>query len=148
PAANHRERIGRGKIAATRQLADGFLTRVDQVGIDFRIQRIRPDAEHSVFRLQNHFHPLWDVVCDECRNSDPEVDVVSVAQFLGDALHDPFPLLLYSCGHSVNPISVGSAFAPDSILANTEQSATNPTTRLQRQPPRHWSPGDAVRYER
>ena len=56
----------------------------------FARQRIRADAEHAVFRLQNHLDAWWHVVRDHGGNSDAEVDVIAVAQFLrhaaGDAL--------------------------------------------------------------
>jgi hypothetical protein len=62
-AANHRERIGARKVRGARQFADRFFPRVDQVG---------------VFRA---FECIWP---------DAEVDVESVAQFAGNALHDAF----------------------------------------------------------
>jgi hypothetical protein len=56
PAADHRERIGAGEIAGRRQLRDGLLAGVDEVGILLALERERAHAEHAVLALQLHPH--------------------------------------------------------------------------------------------
>ena len=51
---------------------------------------IRTDAEHAVFRLQNHFHARRNIIRDHGRNADAEIDVVAVPKFLRDAARDAF----------------------------------------------------------
>ena len=45
----------------------------------------RPDTEHAVLGLQGHRHPRGDVVGDERRNADAEIDVIAVAKLLRGA---------------------------------------------------------------
>jgi hypothetical protein len=52
PAADHGEGIGAGEVAGRRQLSDGLLARVDQVGILLSLEREWAHAEHAVFALQ------------------------------------------------------------------------------------------------
>ena len=52
--------------------------------------RERAHAQHAVFGLQGHMHAVGDVVGDQRRNADAEVDIEAVAQFLRGA-----------CGHLV-----------------------------------------------
>src|SRR5438067_13925472 len=48
--------------------------------LDFGIERIRADAEHAVFRLQNYVHAFWHVVGHQRGHANAQVDVVAVAQ--------------------------------------------------------------------
>ena len=47
--------------------------------------RERPDAEQAVLRLQGHVHPFGNVIGDQRRDADAEIDVVAFAQLLGGA---------------------------------------------------------------
>ena len=70
-AANHGERIGGRKISGAGKFGDGFFAGVDEVGIDFGFERIRADAEHAVFGLEDDVHacgrrswrPAWACRC-------------------------------------------------------------------------------------
>ena len=84
-AANHREAGGAVKIGRVRQLADGLLAGVDQIGIDLVLGRERPDPEHAVLALQRHGNALGNMVRHQCRNTNAKIDVVTIAQFLRGA---------------------------------------------------------------
>ena len=64
PAANHGKRIGAREIRGAGHLGHRFLAGIDQVGIFFAFDRIRPDAEHSVLRLQHDFHARRHMIGD------------------------------------------------------------------------------------
>src|ERR1043166_5948612 len=85
-AADHREAVGAGEIARGRQLGDGLFAGVDQVRVLLALERERTGAEHAVLALQLHAHAGRDVVRHQGRNADAEIDVETVAQFLGGAL--------------------------------------------------------------
>ena len=85
PAADHGEAGRAVEIGAVRQFADGLLARIDQVGIDLVGVRERPDAKHAVLALQRDMHALRNVVGDQRRDADAEIDVIAVAQFLRGA---------------------------------------------------------------
>ena len=53
-------------------------------------RRIRADAEHAVLRVQRDVDAGRDVVGDQRRHADAEVDVVAVLQLAGDAPDDAF----------------------------------------------------------
>src|SRR5258708_14603601 len=99
--ANHGKRIGGRKISSAWQLSDGFFARVDEVGIDFGFERIRANAEHAVFGLQDDVHSFRDVVGDKRGHADAEIDVVAIAEFEGDAAGDAFAFLIVSQWHEV-----------------------------------------------
>src|SRR5580698_556085 len=84
-AADHAERIRRVEIARGRQLGDGLLAGIDEIGIFVALVGERAEAEHAVLRLQLHAHPGRDVVRHQGRNTDAEIDVEAVLQFLGGA---------------------------------------------------------------
>ncbi len=92
-AAHHRERVGRAEVAAAGGLGHRFLARVDQIGVDIGLERIRADAEHAVLRVQRDVHAGGHVIGDERRHADAEVDVVAVAKFPGDADDDAIALI-------------------------------------------------------
>jgi hypothetical protein len=50
--------------------------------------RVRADAEHAVFRLQDDFDPRGDVVGDQGGEADAEVDVEAVAELAGYSADD------------------------------------------------------------
>src|SRR6266571_6743776 len=89
-AANHGERIGGGEISSAGEFRDSFFSGVDEVGIDFGIERIWANAKHAVFGLQNHLHTFGDVVGNERGHADAEIDVVAVAEFQGYPPCNPF----------------------------------------------------------
>ncbi len=68
--------------------ADCLLARVDEVGVDFFVERIWADAEHAVLRLEDDFDAGRNVAGDKSGHADAEVNVVAVAQFAGHTAHD------------------------------------------------------------
>src|ERR1700693_6124329 len=82
PAAHHGEAVGAGEIAGGRQLRYRLLAGVDEVGILLALIGERTHAEHAVLALQLHRHAGRDVVGDQRRNADAEIDVEAVAQLL------------------------------------------------------------------
>ena len=70
------------KNAAPGTRGDGLLAGVDEIGVDLVLGRERPDAEQAVLALQPDVHAGRDVVGDERRHADAEVDVEAVAQLL------------------------------------------------------------------
>src|SRR3546814_20517608 len=44
-----------------------------------------PDAQHPVHGLERDRHPLWNIVRDQRRDADAEIDVIAVAELLGGA---------------------------------------------------------------
>src|ERR1700737_3426886 len=81
-AAHHAERIGAREIAGGRQFGDGLLAGVDQIGVFLALIRKRSHAEHAVLALQLDIDAFGDVVRNQRRNADAEIDVISVAQLL------------------------------------------------------------------
>ena len=51
-------------------------------------RRTRPEADHAVLRLEEDVHVLWQMVGDEARQADAEVDQHLRLDFLRDALSD------------------------------------------------------------
>ncbi len=85
PAADHGEAVGGGEEARAGKRRHRLLAGVDEVGVDLVLHRERPDAEKAVLGLQHHVDAFGNVVGDERRQSDAEVDVETVAQLLGGA---------------------------------------------------------------
>src|SRR6185312_5076953 len=85
-ASDHAEGICGREIGRLRQRRDGLLASIDQIGVLFAFIRKRAHAEHTVLGLKRDLHPLWNVVRHQSRNADAEIDVETVAQFLGGAL--------------------------------------------------------------
>src|SRR5262249_4031259 len=86
PAADHRERIRRRKKAGGRQFSDRLLPGIDEIRILFPFIRERSEAEHAVLALQLYGHAVGNVVRNQRRNADAEIDVKAIAQFPGSAL--------------------------------------------------------------
>src|SRR5262245_21840069 len=104
-AANHREGIRRRKKAGGRQFGDRLLSGIDEIRILFAFIRERSEAEHAVLALQLYGHTLGNVVRNQRRNADAEIDVKAIAQFLGGALGHLFT----GPGHQTSsPIPAGA----------------------------------------
>src|SRR6185436_10870244 len=86
PAADHGEGVGAGEEARAGDRRDGLLAGVDEIRIDLALGRERADAEQAVLRLQGDVDAGRDVVGDERRDADPQIDVEAVAQLLRRAL--------------------------------------------------------------
>ena len=96
-AANHGERISGRKIRCAGKLRDGFFAGVDEVGIDFGIERIGTDAKHAVFTLQNHLNPGRNIVGHQRRHADPQVHIEAVLHLARDAFHNALALFYVFC---------------------------------------------------
>jgi hypothetical protein len=84
-AADHPEaRRGVEEGSALAQ-GDRLLAGVDQVGVDILLEGIGADAEDAVLGLQDDLDVVGDIVGDQRRQADPEVDVGPVRQLLGGA---------------------------------------------------------------
>ena len=92
-ATNHRERVRTRKIRCPGEFAHRLLAGVDEVGIFLAFHRIRADAEHAIFALQNDIHSRWDVIRNKRGHADAEIHVEPIAQFARDPLYDAITLL-------------------------------------------------------
>ena len=98
PAANHRERIGAREKSRAGHCRDGLLAGVDQVGVHIVLSREWADAEQAILGLQRHVHAFGNVIGDEGRDADAEVDVITVAQLFRSALcHQIADRVLFFC---------------------------------------------------
>src|SRR6266536_4178534 len=132
-AAHHAEGIGAGEIAGRRQFGDRLLAGVDEVGVFLALIRERPHAEHAVLALQADVDAGRDVVGDQRRNADAEIDVVAVAQFLGGARRHLFA----GPGHQIStPVAAAGAASRLRVLRNSMRLWPVPTSimRLTKMP--------------
>src|SRR3546814_3681990 len=58
-----------------------LLAGVDEIWVNLILIWKRPDAQHSILRLERHINALRNVVGDKRRDADPEVHIKAVAQF-------------------------------------------------------------------
>ena len=84
-AANLTKRIGAREKGRARHRSDRLFAGVDQIGVHFVFGRERTDAKQAVLGLQGDMNSFRNVIGHQCRNTDPEIDIVPVAQFLGGA---------------------------------------------------------------
>ena len=89
-ASDHGEGLGRCERSRAGAGGDGLFACVDQIGVDVFFGREGSDPEESVLRLKPDIHPVGDVIGDECRHPDPEVDNVAVLQLLSCPFGDVF----------------------------------------------------------
>jgi hypothetical protein len=82
-AAHHAEGFGRGEITGRRQLAHRLLAGVDEIGVFFALIGERAHAEHAILALQADVDAGGDVVRNQRRDANAEIDVIAVAQLLG-----------------------------------------------------------------
>ena len=84
-AADHGERLGRIEDRRPGLRGDGLFAGVDHVGVESLLIGKLAHPQQAVLRLEHHFNAGGNVVGHQRRDTDPEVDVVAVAQLLGDA---------------------------------------------------------------
>src|SRR5262249_4215976 len=88
--------------------AHRLLAGVDEVGILLAFVGERPHAEHAVLALQVHLDTVGDIVRNQRRDADAEVDVIAVAQLLRGARGHLFG----GPGHQLSPpVAAWGAFA-------------------------------------
>ena len=104
-AADHGEAIGGREITGGRDLGDRLLAGIDEIGILLAFVRERTEPKHAIFALQLHAHPPRDVVRNQRRDADTEIDVEAVAQLLGGALGH---LLACPGHHTSSPVPAGA----------------------------------------
>src|ERR1700742_828296 len=127
-AAYHAEGIGRREIAGRRQLTHRLLARVDKVGVFLALIGKRSHAEHAVLALQRHVDAVGNVVGNQRRDADAEIDVKAVAQFLGGAGGHLFA----GPGHQTS-LPVAAAAAPvgrGRVLRNSIRFLAVPTSTM------------------
>src|ERR1039458_6598213 len=93
-AADHREGVRRREERGAGNDRDGFLSGVDEVGIDLTFRGVRPPAENAVLGLEDDLHALRDEVRDERRHANAEVHVHPVVELGGRAPDDAVPVEL------------------------------------------------------
>ena len=84
-AANHAERQRRVEERRAGQDRHRLFAGVDQIGVLFAFVWVRAHAEDAVLALQRDGNAGRNVVRNQRRQPDAEIDVLSVAQFLRDA---------------------------------------------------------------
>src|SRR4029078_8389920 len=103
---HHAEGFGRGEIAGRRQFRDRLLAGVDEIGVHLVLLGKRAHAEHGGLALRADVDAVGDVVRDQRRDADAEIDVIAVAQLLGGTRGHLFTgpghgaLLLKGCYHA------------------------------------------------
>jgi hypothetical protein len=82
-AADQPERHRAVERAGTRQRADRAAAGVRQRRMRQALLGDRPGADQSVLGLKEHFQVRRNVVCDQRRDADAEIDEVAALQLLG-----------------------------------------------------------------
>src|SRR5437764_13844258 len=103
--AAHGEAVCGREISGGRDLGDRLLAGIDEIGILLAFVRERTEPKHAIFALQLHAHPPRDVVRNQRRDADTEIDVEAVAQLLGGALGH---LLACPGPHTSAPVPAGA----------------------------------------
>ena len=80
-AANHAETISAGKKRVASNSSDSLLSSVDEVGIDFAVDRKFAHSKQTIFGLKPDRHVLWNIIGDKRWNTDAEVDIKAILQF-------------------------------------------------------------------
>src|SRR5262249_2038639 len=105
-AADHGEAVGGREIAGRWDLGDRLFAGIDEIGILLAFVREWTKAQHAIFPWQLHPPPRRDVIRNQRRDADTEIDVEAIAQLLGGA----FGHLLACPGHyPSSPVPAGAA---------------------------------------
>src|SRR5881396_17914 len=88
PPSHHRERIGVVEVRAAGQQGDGFLSRIDQIHVLPPGRGRRPHSQYAVLAVQENLAVLRQVVPDQRRHADAEVDVRAFGDVACDARGD------------------------------------------------------------
>src|SRR5262249_48260688 len=105
-AADHGEAVGGREIAGRWDLGARLFAGIDEIWILLAFVREWTEAQHAIFALQLHAHPRRDVIRNQRRDADTEIDVEAIAQLLGGA----FGHLLARPGHyTSSPLPAGRA---------------------------------------
>src|SRR5947207_1921581 len=87
-AADHAEGVGMVKISPARQKRYRLLPGVDEIFVFFAGCGFRPDTEDAVLAVQNDLAASRQVVGDQGRQADPEVDVRPLRDVAGNPRRD------------------------------------------------------------
>src|SRR5262249_8444626 len=87
-AAHHRERVGVVEERPAGEERHRLLPSVDEVSVLLALRARGPHAEDAVLAVEKNFAVLRQVVADERRHADAEVDVRALGNVLRDALRD------------------------------------------------------------
>lgn len=89
-SADHTETLVGAEDGGAGVQGDGFLARVDQIGILFAGLGVGAQAQDAVLGLEDDFDAFGEVGGGDQGDTDTEVDVHAVLQFLGGTLDDAF----------------------------------------------------------
>src|SRR5712691_789006 len=87
-AAHHRERIGVVEVRAARQQGHGLLPGVDQIRVLPPRCGCRTHSQDPVLAVQENLAVLRQMVGDQCRHADAQIDVRALGDVVRDALRD------------------------------------------------------------
>src|SRR5262249_26340682 len=90
-AADHAKTVSGREIAGRRKLGDRLLAGIDEIGILLAFIGKRTHAEHAILALELNVHSGRNEISNQRWNSDSEIDIKAVAQFLGRALSHLIP---------------------------------------------------------
>src|SRR5712691_501619 len=90
PAADHAEGIGMVEIRSAGKKRHRLLSGVDEVFVFFAGCGLRPDTEDAILAVENDFAAFRQVVSDQGRQTDPEVDVRPIRDVAGNTRRDLF----------------------------------------------------------
>ncbi len=80
PATNHREAFCRRKEARSRQLGDGLLAGIDEIGVLLALERKGSDSQHAVLTVEHDMQLGGNVVGHQCGHADAKVYIEAIAQ--------------------------------------------------------------------
>mmetsp|Transcript_48702 Transcript_48702/g.115951 ORF Transcript_48702/g.115951 Transcript_48702/m.115951 type:complete len:229 (-) Transcript_48702:638-1324(-) len=93
--SDHAEGLRGGEERRARNHGDRLLSRINEVGIDLSLCRIRPDSEEPILALEFNAHPRLEVVAHERWHPNSEIDVHAVRQLFGCSPDDELSSLVY-----------------------------------------------------
>ena len=88
PAAHHRERIGVVEVRAARQQGHGLFSRIDQIQVLQPRRGRRPHSQDAVFAVQDDLAVLRQMVSDQGRHADAQIDVGAFGDVARDTRRD------------------------------------------------------------
>src|SRR5690606_2533554 len=128
-AADHAERQRGVEVRGAGQRGHRLLARVDQVGVDLVVRRVRADAEDAVLGVQRHPAALRHEAGDERGQPDAEVHVGAVGQLGCGAGGDLLPGPAHRPSPSAAPRTVLSSMGLSAACSGVSSTTRCTTTR-------------------